>query len=103
MSLAHNGVLFLDELPEYQRNLLETLRQPLEDKEITVTRSAHTVTYPANFMLIASMNPCPCGRYGQPELKCTCTKAQIDRYMHLLGNANTQLSFQAQRPVDGQD
>lgn len=78
VSLAHNGVLFLDELPEYQRNLLETLRQPLEDKEITVTRSAHTVTYPANFMLIASMNPCPCGNYGSalrnaPARQCKYT------------------------------
>ena len=100
VSLAHNGVLFLDELPEYQRNLLETLRQPLEDKEITVTRSAHTVTYPANFMLIASMNPCPCGRYGQPELKCTCTKAQIDRYMHRIsGPLLDRIDLQVELPT----
>ena len=84
VSLAHNGVLFLDELPEYQRNLLETLRQPLEDKEITVTRSAHTVTYPANFMLIASMNPCPCGNYGSAIQECTCSAAQIHNYLSKL-------------------
>lgn len=84
VSLAHNGVLFLDELPEYQRNLLETLRQPLEDKEITVTRSAHTVTYPANFMLIASMNPCPCGNYGSATQECTCSAMQIHNYLSKL-------------------
>ncbi|MCI7094614.1 MAG: YifB family Mg chelatase-like AAA ATPase [Clostridiales bacterium] len=81
MSMAHNGVLFLDELPEYPRNVLETLRQPLEDKVITVARAAMTVTYPANFMLVASMNPCPCGNYGSQVKECTCTLPQIQKYL----------------------
>ena len=80
ISLAHNGVLFLDEMPEYPRTLLETLRQPLEDGKITVARANLTVEYPASFMLIASMNPCPCGNYGTKGLECTCTPAQIDKY-----------------------
>ncbi len=80
ISLAHNGVLFLDELPEYGRRTLETLRQPLEDGVITIARNAATVTYPARFMLIASMNPCPCGNYGS-SVECTCTASQIHRYL----------------------
>ena len=80
ISLAHNGVLFLDEMPEYARSLLETLRQPLEDGVITVARASASVTYPASFMLIASMNPCPCGNYGSKELECKCTPTQIDKY-----------------------
>lgn len=84
ISLAHNGVLFLDELPEYSRHTLETLRQPLEDKVITVARASRTVTYPANFMLIASMNPCPCGNYGSLTKECTCTAASIQRYLSKL-------------------
>ncbi len=84
MSMAHNGVLFLDELPEYPRNVLETLRQPLEDKVITVARAAMTVTYPANFMLVASMNPCPCGNYGSQVKECTCTLPQIQKYLSRL-------------------
>lgn len=84
ISLAHNGVLFMDELPEYSRNLLETLRQPLEDGFITVARAANTVEYPASFMLIASMNPCPCGNYGSKGLECTCTPNQIQGYMKKL-------------------
>lgn len=81
ISLAHNGVLFLDELPEYQRNTLESLRQPLEDGVITVARAASTVEYMANFILVASMNPCPCGNYGSKDLECTCTPSMISRYM----------------------
>ena len=81
ISYAHNGVLFLDELPEYPRSVLEILRQPLEDGVITVSRAAKTVEYPANFMLIASMNPCPCGYYGSSTKQCTCTPAQIQKYM----------------------
>lgn len=81
ISLAHNGVLFLDELPEYSRQTLETLRQPLEDGVITVARNAISVTYPADFMLIASMNPCPCGNYGSATAECTCTPSQIHRYL----------------------
>lgn len=81
ISLAHNGVLFLDEMPEYSRSTLETLRQPLEDGCISVSRISHTVNYPANFILVASMNPCPCGNYGAKDLTCTCTPTQIHKYM----------------------
>ena len=84
ISLAHNGVLFLDELPEYNRQTLETLRQPLEDGVITVARNAISVTYPADFMLIASMNPCPCGNYGSATAECKCSAAQIHRYLNKL-------------------
>lgn len=81
ISLAHNGVLFLDELPEFARNVLEVLRQPLEDRQITVSRSRQTVTFPASFMLVASMNPCPCGHYNNPQKQCTCTEAQVKGYL----------------------
>lgn len=84
ISLAHNGVLFLDELPEYNRRTVETLRQPLEDGKITIARNKMTVEYPANFMLIASMNPCPCGYYGSPTQQCRCTPSQIYNYLNKL-------------------
>ena len=80
ISLAHGGVLFLDELPEYKRSTLEALRQPLEDGKITISRSGGSCTYPARFMLCASMNPCPCGNYGSEKLTCTCTPAEIRSY-----------------------
>lgn len=80
VSLAHNGVLFLDEMPEYGRRTLEALRQPLEDKKVTVARVMRSVEYPADFMLIASMNPCPCGNFGSRTHACTCTAAQIHAY-----------------------
>lgn len=80
ISKAHNGVLFLDELPEYTRSALEALRQPLEDRVITVSRSGGSITFPADFILCASMNPCPCGNYGSAYLTCTCTPAQIQKY-----------------------
>ncbi|MBQ9081268.1 MAG: YifB family Mg chelatase-like AAA ATPase [Clostridia bacterium] len=80
ISLANGGVLFLDELPEYKRSTLESLRQPLEDGVITVSRVSGSVTYPASFMLCAGMNPCPCGNYGSQEKQCTCSPAQIRRY-----------------------
>ncbi len=80
ISLAHRGVLFLDELPEFGQNVLEVLRQPLEDKVVTISRAQGTITYPANFMLIASMNPCPCGYYGDPVRECTCSVTAITRY-----------------------
>ena len=81
ISLAHNGVLFLDEMPEYNRHTIETLRQPLEDGVITISRVEATVEYPANFTLIASMNPCPCGNYGSREKECKCTPQQIHKYL----------------------
>lgn len=81
VSLAHNGVLFLDELPEYSRNSLEALRQPLEDGRITVSRVQTSAQYPANFMLVASMNPCPCGNYGSKINRCTCTPGTIQKYL----------------------
>ena len=84
ISLAHNGVLFLDELPEYSRQTIEALRQPLEDGVITVARAQQTVTYPANFMLIASMNPCPCGHYGSSTGECKCSQQQIHKYLSKL-------------------
>jgi len=80
ISLAHHGVLFLDELPEFARNVLEVLRQPLEDKKICISRTKMTIEYPANFMLVCSMNPCPCGNYGNPYQECSCTPAQIQKY-----------------------
>ncbi|MFH1753754.1 MAG: YifB family Mg chelatase-like AAA ATPase [Candidatus Omnitrophota bacterium] len=81
ISLVHNGVLFLDELPEFNRNVLEVLRQPLEEGEITVSRVEATVTYPSRFMLIAAMNPCPCGYFTDPKNECFCTPHQIQRYL----------------------
>lgn len=84
VSLSHNGVLFLDELPEYSRHSLETLRQPLEDGVINITRIENTIEYPANFMLIASMNPCPCGNYGSKTKECKCTPQQIHKYLNKL-------------------
>jgi magnesium chelatase family protein len=81
ISLAHNGVLFLDELPEFQRNVLEVLRQPLEERSIHISRVSYAIDYPASFMLVASMNPCPCGYYNHPEKACICTPGQIQRYM----------------------
>ena len=80
VSLAHNGVLFLDEFPEFKKNVLEVLRQPIEDGYVTIARASSTVTYPANFMLVAAMNPCPCGFLGDPKRECTCTSLQIQRY-----------------------
>jgi magnesium chelatase family protein len=81
VSLAHNGVLFLDELPEFPRNVLEILRQPLEDGAVTIARSSMTLCFPANFMLVAAMNPCPCGYYGDATRECRCTPAMIQRYL----------------------
>jgi len=84
ISLAHNGVLFLDEMPEYSRQTIESLRQSLEDGTITVARNAQTIEYPANFILIASMNPCPCGNYGSTTKQCKCSPSQIHKYLSKL-------------------
>ena len=82
ISLAHNGVLFCDELPEFNRSVLEVMRQPLEDRCITISRAKYSVQYPCSFMFVASMNPCPCGYYGDPTHSCACTPGQIQRYMN---------------------
>lgn len=100
ISLAHNGVLFLDELPEYKRSALEVMRQPLEDRRITVSRAKMGVEYPAGFMLVAAMNPCPCGHWGDPTHACTCTPASIHRYLArisgpLLDRIDLQVPIQA--------
>jgi len=80
ISLAHNGVLFLDEFPEFKRNVLDALRQPLEDGSVVISRVTHAIAFPSRFMLVAAMNPCPCGYYGDPRRACICTGAQIHRY-----------------------
>lgn len=82
ISLAHNGVLFADELPEFNKQTLEVLRQPLEDRKITISRAKYTIEFPCSFMFVASMNPCPCGYYGDPTHTCVCTPGQIQRYMN---------------------
>ena len=80
VSLAHNGVLFLDELPEFRKNVLEVMRQPLEDGGVTISRAATSITYPSRFMLVAAMNPCPCGFFGDPHKECSCSPIQIQKY-----------------------
>lgn len=82
ISLSHNGVLFLDELPEFNRNVLEVMRQPLEDRQICISRARFTVNYPAGFMLVASMNPCPCGYYNHPDRACLCAPGAVQKYMN---------------------
>ena len=81
LSLAHNGVLFLDEFPEFSRSSLESIRQPLEDGHVTISRVRSNVTYPCSIMLIAAMNPCPCGYYGHPTKRCTCSRRTIEKYL----------------------
>ena len=82
ISLAHNGVLFLDELPEFKRTVLEVLRQPMEERRVTISRAKLTIEYPASFMLIAAMNPCPCGYYNHPTIECTCPAGAVKRYLN---------------------
>ncbi len=82
ISLAHNGVLFLDELPEFKRNVLEVLRQPMEDRMVTIARAKQTIEFPANFMLVAAMNPCPCGYYNHPTQECSCQPGSVEKYLN---------------------
>jgi len=82
ISLAHNGVLFLDELPEFKRTVLEVMRQPMEERKVSIARAKVSIDFPANFMLIASMNPCPCGYFNHPEKECTCTSIMVQRYLN---------------------
>ena len=82
ISLAHNGVLFMDEFPEFSRQVLEVMRQPLEDRHITISRAKYTIDYPTGFMLVASMNPCPCGYYNHPTKECTCSPGAVQKYLN---------------------
>ena len=100
VSLAHHGVLFLDELPEFRRSTLEVLRQPLEEGKVTISRAATSLTYPARFMLVAAMNPCPCGFYGDPKRACTCTPNQINAYRsRISGPLLDRIDIQVQVPA----
>lgn len=100
ISLAHNGILFLDELPEFARSALEVLRQPLEEGTVTVSRARYSATYPARFVLVASMNPCPCGYRTHPSRECTCSAAEIDRYLgRLSGPLLDRFDLQVELPV----
>jgi magnesium chelatase family protein len=82
ISLSHNGVLFLDELPEFKRSVLEVMRQPMEERKVTISRAKVAVDFPASFMLVASMNPCPCGYYNHPERECTCPAGAVQKYLN---------------------
>jgi magnesium chelatase family protein len=100
VSLAHNGILFLDELPEFSKQTLEVLRQPLEDRKITIARANYSVEYPCSFMFVASMNPCPCGYYGDPTHNCVCTPGQIQRYMsRISGPLMDRIDLHVEVPV----
>jgi len=100
ISLAHNGVLFIDEIPEMDRNVLEAIRQPMEDGNVTISRAQATYTFPARFTLVASMNPCPCGYYGSPTKRCTCTPNQIASYRrHISGPVMDRIDIQIEVPA----
>jgi magnesium chelatase family protein len=100
VSLAHKGVLFLDELPEFHKNVLEVLRQPIEDGDVTITRSKMSLTYPANFILIAAMNPCPCGFYGHPTKECRCAPVQVQKYLsHISGPLLDRIDIHIEVPA----
>ncbi len=105
ISLAHNGVLFLDELPEFQRQALEVLRQPIEDNRVTISRASSRVTYPCSMMFVAAMNPCPCGYRGHPKIACTCTEAAVQRYIsRVSGPLLDRIDLHVEvMPVDFQD